>query len=66
MFCYFYYYSNLIYNGVWPASLSNVRLTVLGCIALMLIEPSITSSANTWLWSIANVLYIPKSKHQYF
>ncbi|KAG8200711.1 hypothetical protein JTE90_022322 [Oedothorax gibbosus] len=57
----YYKIRNLIYNGVWPASLSNVRFTILGCIALMLIEPSITSSANAWLWSIANVLYIPKS-----
>ncbi|XP_055934955.1 carnitine O-palmitoyltransferase 1, liver isoform-like isoform X2 [Argiope bruennichi] len=57
----YYKVRNLIYNGVWPASLSNVRLTVLTCIFLMLVEPGITSSVNNWLWGIANVLYIPKS-----
>ncbi|GIY30960.1 carnitine O-palmitoyltransferase 1, liver isoform [Caerostris extrusa] len=57
----YYKARNLIYNGVWPASLSNVRLTVLVCITLMLVEPNITSYANNWLWNIANILYIPKS-----
>lgn len=57
----YYKVRNLIYNGVWPASLSNVRLTVLTCITLMLLEPSFTSYMNNWLWGIANVLYIPKS-----
>ncbi|XP_054721147.1 carnitine O-palmitoyltransferase 1, liver isoform-like [Uloborus diversus] len=56
----YYKVRNLIYNGVWPASLSNVRISILTCIALMLIEPSITSPFNVFLWNMSHVLYIPK------
>ncbi|XP_035204886.1 uncharacterized protein LOC118179832, partial [Stegodyphus dumicola] len=56
----YYKVRNLIYNGVWPASLSNVRFTILTCILLMLIEPSLTSSINASLWNIAHLLCIPQ------
>lgn len=54
----YYKVRNLIYNGVWPASLSNVRLTICVCIALMLIEPSITSSINAFLWRLTHTFFL--------
>ncbi|XP_042905266.1 carnitine O-palmitoyltransferase 1, liver isoform [Parasteatoda tepidariorum] len=56
----YYKVRNLIYNGVWPASLSNVRITVFTCLLLMIIEPHITLPINTFLWNIAHILHIPK------